>query len=108
MKGEIGSTATEGKLATKNMEPATDTKMKETERLVKGGGGGANAGNERVPFFKLFSFADGSDMLLMLVGTIGAIANGLAMPIMTVIFGQLINSFGNSTNNNVLEGVSKV
>ncbi|KAJ7544472.1 hypothetical protein O6H91_09G080400 [Diphasiastrum complanatum] len=52
-----------------------------------------------VPFYKLFSFADPLDILLMIIGTIGAMVNGLSMPIMTLIFGQITNAFGqNSTN----------
>lgn len=50
--------------------------------------------NEKVPFLKLFSFADGMDIALMIIGTLGGIGNGLAQPIMTVILGQLINTFG--------------
>ncbi|CAN1353024.1 ABC transporter B family member 21 [Linum perenne] len=47
-----------------------------------------------VPFRKLFSFADKADVALMVIGSIGSIGNGLAMPLMTVIMGQTINSFG--------------
>jgi len=64
---------------------------------------------ERVPFFKLFAFADSTDILLMVIGTIGAIGNGSGLPIMTLLFGQMINSFGsNQQNDNVVEEVSKV
>ncbi|XP_057948239.1 ABC transporter B family member 9-like [Malania oleifera] len=51
---------------------------------------------QRVPFYKLFRFADGLDVALMAVGSISAVANGLAQPLMTLIFGQLIESFGAS------------
>ncbi|KAE8008382.1 hypothetical protein FH972_004901 [Carpinus fangiana] len=62
-----------------------------------------------VPFHKLFAFADSTDILLMIFGTIGAIGNGVCMPLMTVFFGDLINSFGqNQTNNAVVDVVSKV
>ena len=76
-----------------------------------GGGGGATAvkvENQRVPFYKLFSFADRLDVILMIVGTISAMGNGLAQPLMTLIFGQLINSFGSSNPSNVVKEVSKV
>ncbi|KAL6188390.1 hypothetical protein ACLB2K_039783 [Fragaria x ananassa] len=59
-----------------------------------------------VPYYKLFSFADSMDYLLMSVGTTGAIGNGLCMPLMTVILGELINSFGNTKN--VVDLVSQV
>lgn len=63
-----------------------------------------------VPFLKLFSFADSTDIALMIVGTIGAIANGLGTPLMTVLFGKLVNSFGNNQNNvqEIVDVVSKV
>ncbi|XP_030460441.1 ABC transporter B family member 11-like [Syzygium oleosum] len=62
-----------------------------------------------VPFHKLFSFADSTDMLLMVVGSIGAVGNGISMPLMTVFFGQLINVFGeNQSDGDVVDLVSKL
>ncbi|TKY54330.1 ABC transporter B family member 11 [Spatholobus suberectus] len=62
-----------------------------------------------VPLYKLFSFADPLDHLLMFVGTVGAIGNGISMPLMTLIFGNMINAFGGSSNTNeVVDEVSKV
>ena len=58
-----------------------------------GGGPGAKAPT-RVPFHKLFAFADSTDVALMLLGALGAVANGAAMPFMTVLFGNLIDAFG--------------
>ncbi|XP_077229781.1 ABC transporter B family member 9-like [Tasmannia lanceolata] len=69
---------------------------------------GENGGDEKVPFYKLFSFADSFDVGLMMVGTVAATANGLSMPLMTLIFGQLINAFGESDINHVVHQVSKV
>ncbi|KAJ1425598.1 P-loop containing nucleoside triphosphate hydrolase [Sesbania bispinosa] len=64
---------------------------------------------ETVPFHKLFSFADSTDILLMAVGTIGAIGNGLGLPLMTLLFGEMIDSFGsNQQSTDVVEQVSKV
>lgn len=62
-----------------------------------------------IPFYKLFSFADSLDLALMFVGTIGAVGNGMATPLMTVIFGNLIDAFGGTTNpKEVVHDVSKV
>lgn len=62
-----------------------------------------------VPFYKLFSFADSTDMVLMITGTIAAIGNGLSLPIMTILFGDLTDSFGQNQNNkDVVRVVSKV
>ncbi|KAF7804972.1 ABC transporter B family member 21-like [Senna tora] len=64
---------------------------------------------DTVPFHKLFSFADSTDTLLMIVGTIGAVGNGISMPLMTLLMGQMINTFGNNQNSNqVVDLVSKV
>ncbi|KAK1412487.1 hypothetical protein QVD17_33778 [Tagetes erecta] len=62
-----------------------------------------------VPFYKLFAFADFTDYVLMIVGTIGAVGNGICMPLMTILFGDLLNSFGqNQNNHDVVSVVSKV
>jgi ATP-binding cassette subfamily B (MDR/TAP) protein 1 len=72
-----------------------------------------NKGDEKtktVPFLKLFSFADSTDTALMIVGTIGAVGSGLGMPLMTILFGELINTFGSNQNNNndIVRAISKV
>lgn len=62
-----------------------------------------------VPYHKLFSFADSIDYLLMLVGTIGSVGNGVTMPLMTLLFGSLVDSFGASASNKlIVHGVSEV
>lgn len=64
---------------------------------------------DRVPFHRLFSFADSTDTLLMTVGTIGAIGNGMGLPLMTLLMGQMINTFGsNQSSTNIVDQVSKV
>ncbi|KAL6292834.1 hypothetical protein ACE6H2_000976 [Prunus campanulata] len=66
-------------------------------------------GTKTVPYYKLFSFADSLDYLLMSVGTISAIGNGVCMPLMTIIFGDVVNSFGGTENNKeVVDAVTKV
>ncbi|BAT76977.1 hypothetical protein LR48_Vigan01g291500 [Vigna angularis] len=62
-----------------------------------------------VPLYKLFSFADPLDHLLMFLGTVGAFGNGVSLPLMTLIFGNMINAFGgNSNTKQVVDEVSKV
>ncbi|XP_043700723.1 ABC transporter B family member 9-like [Telopea speciosissima] len=63
---------------------------------------------QKVSFYKLFSFADRFDMALMSVGTIAAIGSGLATPFMTLIFGQLIDAYGSSDSSHIMKAVSKV
>ncbi|GLU22765.1 hypothetical protein SLE2022_388140 [Rubroshorea leprosula] len=74
-----------------------------------GGDGKRKKRNEqKVPFYKLFSFADNQDIVLMTVGSIAAVANGLSQPFMTVIFGRLINSFASLDPSHAVQEVSKV
>lgn len=76
-----------------------------------GAGGGLDDGRKRrVAFYKLFGFADSFDKILMIVGCIGAVGNGLCMPLMTILVAQLIDSFGQNQNNppHLLSLVSKV
>ncbi|KAB1999115.1 hypothetical protein ES319_D12G138500v1 [Gossypium barbadense] len=84
-----------------NLHKACTSKSQETSK-----------GDEKtntVPFHKLFVFADSTDILLMNVGTVGAVGNGLCMPLMTILFGDLVNAFGqNQSNNQVVHVVSKV
>lgn len=62
-----------------------------------------------VPFYKLFAFADSIDVFLMICGSIGAIGNGVCLPLMTLLFGDLIDSFGQNQNNkDIVDVVSKV
>ncbi|XVF38984.1 hypothetical protein REPUB_Repub20aG0149800 [Reevesia pubescens] len=49
-----------------------------------------------IPYYKLFSFADSLDYLLMFLGSISAVGNGICMPVMTIFFGELIDSVGKS------------
>ncbi|CAN4082123.1 unnamed protein product [Withania somnifera] len=65
--------------------------------------------DEKVSFYKLFLFADRMDIALMTIGTFGAIAEGLTQPLTTLIFGQIINSFGDaSSSDEVRHRVTKV
>lgn len=44
-------------------------------------------------FYKLFDLAGNLDITLMSIGTIVAIANGLAILVMVVLFRNLLNAF---------------
>jgi ATP-binding cassette subfamily B (MDR/TAP) protein 1 len=52
---------------------------------------------EKVPFMKLFSFADRWDYVLMAVGSVGACAHGASVPVFFIFFGKLINIIGLAT-----------
>ncbi|PHU01605.1 ABC transporter B family member 11 [Capsicum chinense] len=62
-----------------------------------------------VPYYKLFSFADPIDHALMVVGVIGAVGSGVCIPLMAVLFGELVDSFGKTVDSEKIVGeVSKV
>ncbi|CAL9206235.1 unnamed protein product [Musa hybrid cultivar] len=85
------------------------TNIGEAEADESGGERGRNKQPvERVAFYKLLSFADAWDTVLMTTGTIGAIGSGLAMPIMTFIFAEVINIFGVADRESIVREVSKV
>ncbi|KAI3930348.1 hypothetical protein MKW92_019168 [Papaver armeniacum] len=86
-----------------------DKQDSESKKTTKQGGEEIAAVTNRVPFFKLFSFADSKDVILMVIGTFAAIVNGWKMPIMAVLGGQLVNSFAiTGDSNELLKQVSKV
>uniref|UniRef100_A0ACD5ZNS6 Uncharacterized protein n=1 Tax=Avena sativa TaxID=4498 RepID=A0ACD5ZNS6_AVESA len=60
-----------------------------------------------VSFTRQFQYADGTDLLLMLVGTVAALGNGMSQPLMTVIFGDVIDALGGATAHNVLHRANK-
>ncbi|XP_060190921.1 ABC transporter B family member 9-like [Lycium barbarum] len=66
----------------------------------------AGGREEKVPFYVLFAFADRNDVILMLLGTMAAVASGISKPLMSLIFGDLVNSYGKSDQNNILDQVS--
>ncbi|KHN45007.1 ABC transporter B family member 11 [Glycine soja] len=74
-----------------------DSKSKAKDKTVK-----------TVPLYKLFSFADPLDNLLMFLGTVGAIGNGVSIPLTILMFGNMINAFGGTEDSNVVDEVSKV
>lgn len=80
----------------KNMENSESKKGKEDTK-------------NNVPFYKLFTLADTLDITLMSIGTIASVANGLTLPVMTILFGSLLNAFGQNTgNHSLVHEVSKV
>ncbi|KZV41796.1 ABC transporter B family member 4-like [Dorcoceras hygrometricum] len=63
----------------------------------------------KVPFYKLYSYADSTDHALMAIGLVSAVGSGLCLPLMTLLFGELANSFGSNVGTpSVAHEVSKV
>ncbi|KAM8735723.1 ATP-dependent translocase ABCB1 [Acanthopagrus schlegelii] len=50
----------------------------------------------------LFRFADGWDVLLLIVGTVMAVVNGVVLPLMCIVFGNMTDSFIDDSLNSQL------
>lgn len=48
------------------------------------------------PYSSLFRFATKTDIILIVVGTICAIAMGVALPAFAILWGNMTNKFGDS------------
>jgi ATP-binding cassette subfamily B (MDR/TAP) protein 1 len=70
-----------------------------SKKMAKGG---------KAPFHDLFRNADATDMVLMLVGTVSALASGMSQVVMAIIFGQMVDAFGGATPSTILPRVNKV
>lgn len=100
---QAASTSKSTTILDKNMEKAHNQKDSEKSK------GEEDDSKNTVPFYKLFAFADSTDVFLMIVGTVAAVANGVAMPLMALLMGEVVNAFGGTTNNHdIVEKVSKV
>ncbi|KAK3026926.1 hypothetical protein RJ639_040332 [Escallonia herrerae] len=94
----------------RNLDEASTSRSPAALEMERDAGPNREEENKNtVPFYKLFAFADSTDLILMIVGTIGGIGNGACMPVMTLLFGQLVDSFGQTQENtDVVHAVSKV
>ncbi|KXZ51733.1 hypothetical protein GPECTOR_11g18 [Gonium pectorale] len=69
------------------------------------------AKSEEIPpvsYFKLLSTADKTDVFLMIIGTIGALGNGILLPLFAVIFGEFTDAFGNPESVDFIATVSNI
>ncbi|XP_026435584.1 ABC transporter B family member 11-like isoform X2 [Papaver somniferum] len=99
-------------ITSKNRSPGTEPDSVSANTVGQQNSEKAKVEDEKlsvVPFFKLFAFADSKDTALMVIGVIAAFANGATMPIMSIIIGNLVNSFGNTAGTkDVVKQVSEV
>lgn len=79
-----------GEMETSSTRPERDDKLtakatpkSEKKNLLRG-----------VPFWKLFQYADILDIILIVIGSLSAIANGFTLPAIIIIQSHVINSFG--------------
>ena len=93
----------------RSQEQETETEKEKKDSTLKESTEDEKEKAKTVPFLKLFSFADSADILLMIMGTIGAIGNGLGRPLMSLLMGEMVDAFGsNQGNKSMAEIVSKV
>ncbi|CAK9278358.1 unnamed protein product [Sphagnum jensenii] len=69
-------------------QPGTKNKNASLKRARK-----SRAHRQSVPYFKLFKYADSIDVLLMTVGTICAIVDGLIWPAIAYVQARIVSKF---------------
>ncbi|KAK9161866.1 hypothetical protein Syun_008207 [Stephania yunnanensis] len=90
----------EGERGGLNQQGSTSGDRKESEE--------STVKSATVPYHKLFFFADTKDVVLMVIGFIASLGNGMAMPLMTILIGSLTDAFGQNANtDNTLHEVSQ-
>ncbi|KAI3888341.1 hypothetical protein MKX03_003093 [Papaver bracteatum] len=63
-------------------------------------------GSEVLPYYKLFSFADRYDILMMFIGTVSSIVSGLGLPLLVPMLGQVVDSIGRFENSNLVNKIA--
>ena len=70
-----------------------------------------NKKNGSLGFRFIFMHADGKDLFLMVLGTIGAVGEGLTTPLVLYISSRMMNNIGSSSNmdgNTFIHSINKV
>ncbi|KAI3933854.1 hypothetical protein MKX01_028180 [Papaver californicum] len=62
--------------------------------------------SEVIPYYKLFSFADRYDILMMSIGTVSSIGSGLGLPLLVPMLGQVVDSIGRFENSNLVNKIA--
>lgn len=58
---------------------------------------------------RIFRYADGVDKLLLVLGNMGSIGDGLMTPLMMLVLSRVINEYGGGTfSNDILNKVCKI
>ncbi|XP_071921396.1 ABC transporter B family member 9-like isoform X2 [Coffea arabica] len=68
----------------------------------------SKANEKGFSLFTLFKFADGVDIFLMVFGSIYAIANGLAQPVMALLFGGVVDTFSTADYQHMPQDILRV
>ncbi|KAI3888344.1 hypothetical protein MKX03_003096 [Papaver bracteatum] len=76
------------------------------KKAVDGDDQEMNKGSELLPYYKLFSFADRYDILMMFIGTVSSIGSGLGLPLLVPMLGQVVDSIGRFENSNLVNEIA--
>lgn len=68
---------------------------------------GQSSKNSDISLLKLFKYADSTDLWLMILGTLGTIADGAATPGTMLIMSSLVNTIGVGVSENFIDTVNK-
>lgn len=77
-----------------SVEPAPNETT--TKEPVQAGAPGQNKHNNKVTVFQLYRYADGWDVVMMILSALTAMVTGLMLPVFTLLTGNLVNSFDTS------------
>ncbi|CAI9593215.1 unnamed protein product, partial [Staurois parvus] len=77
-----------------NVHPTTETLLdeKERSRIEENEKKGKKEKTKMVGPISVFRYADGLDIFFMIIGSLGALGNGLCLPLMHIVFGEMTDS----------------
>lgn len=81
-------------------------KKKSTFKELKDINGDKQKFEGQVSYFTLYRYADKYDYIMLVAALIGAVAHGVSQPLMSIIFGSVINSFDPTAVVNIADVVS--
>ncbi|XP_073533905.1 ATP-binding cassette sub-family B member 5-like isoform X1 [Phyllobates terribilis] len=85
----------EGDTEINNIQPTTESLLDESQKqnAQENEKDGNKVEAKAVGPIKIFRYADGLDVFYMIIGSLGALCNGICLPIMHVVFGEMTDSF---------------
>ncbi|XP_073533918.1 ATP-binding cassette sub-family B member 5-like isoform X3 [Phyllobates terribilis] len=84
----------EGDTEINNIQPTTESLLDESQKqnVQENEKDGNKVKAKAVGPIKIFRYADGLDVLYMIIGSLGALCNGICLPIMYTVFGEMTDS----------------
>ncbi|XP_069585914.1 ATP-binding cassette sub-family B member 5-like [Ranitomeya imitator] len=84
----------EGDTEINNIHPTTESLLDESQKqnAKENEKDGSKEKTKAVGPIKIFRYANGLDVLYMIIGSLGALCNGLCLPVMHIVFGEMTDS----------------